>query len=52
MRWPWTKPETRNYTDSVTSAFIAAAESGVDDVPLSTAALESAAGLYARACQC
>lgn len=48
MKWPWTrKVETRSYADSVTAAFIAAAE-GVDSAPLAVAALETAAGLYAR----
>ena len=48
MRWPWQKPETRNFTHSVTSSFIAAAEGGVDSAPLATAALEIASGTYAR----
>ncbi len=47
MRWPWQKREQRSYTDSITSAFVAAAE-GVDSAPLAVAALETAAGLYAR----
>ena len=49
MRWPWQrKPEKRNYTDSITAAFQAAAEGGTSTAPLATAALESAAGLYGR----
>ena len=49
MKWPWTrKVETRSYTDQVTAAFIASAE-GIDAAPLAVAALETAAGLYARA---
>ncbi len=48
MKWPWQKREQRSYTDSVTAAFVAGAE-GVDSAPLAVAALETAAGLYARA---
>ena len=50
MRWPWQqrKPERRNYTDSITAAFQAAAEGGTSTAPLATAALESAAGIYGR----
>ena len=48
MRWPWQKPETRNYSDTITASFVAAAEGGVDSAPLATAALEIASGLYAR----
>ena len=48
MRWPWTrKLETRSYTDSITSAFLASAE-GADSAPLAVAALEVAAGFYGR----
>ena len=53
--WPWSKrePEQRQtaqgYTASLTAALQAGAEGGVSDTaPLATAALESAAGLYAR----
>ena len=55
MRWPWSKrqPEQRStaqgYTASLTAALQAGAEGGVSDTaPLATAALEAAAGLYAR----
>ena len=49
MRWPWQrKPERRNYTDTVTAAFQSAAEGGASTAPLATAALEAAAGLWAR----
>ena len=56
MRWPWSKqrePEKRStavgYTASLTAALQAGAEGGIaDTAPLATAALEAAAGLYAR----
>ena len=54
MRWPWqSKPEERStaqgYTASLTAALEAGASVGVaDTAPLATAALEIAAGLYAR----
>ena len=55
MKWPWSKrePEQRStaqgYTASLTAALQAGAEGGVSDTaPLATAALEAAAGLYAR----
>ena len=55
MRWPWAKrePEQRStaqgYTASLTAAFATGATEGVSDTaPLATAALEAAAGLYAR----
>ena len=47
--WPFKrKPEKRNYTDTITSAFLAAAQGEANEAPLATAAVESAAGLYAR----
>ena len=52
--WPWRKaPEQRStaqgYTASLTAALQAGAEGGVSDAaPLATAALEAAAGLFAR----
>ncbi len=54
MRWPWQKqtPEQRStpqgYTASLTAAFEGAAVAGTETAPLATAALEAAAGLYAR----
>ena len=54
MRWPWQrKAEERStaqgYTASLTAALEAGASGGVaDTAPLATAALEIAAGLYAR----
>ena len=54
MRWPWQKrePEQRStaqgYTASLTAAFEGAAVAGTETAPLATAALEVAAGLYAR----
>ena len=49
MRWRWRRrAEKRNYTDTITAAFQAAAEGGASTAPLATAALESAAGLYGR----
>ncbi len=53
MRWPWSKPEKRStaqgYTASLTAALETGAFEGVgDNAPLATAALEMAAGLYAR----
>ena len=54
MRWPWQrKSEERStaqgYTASLTAALEAGASAGVADTdPLATAALEIAAGLYAR----
>ena len=55
MKWPWSKrePEQRStaqgYTAALTAAFATGATEGVSDTaPLATAALEAAAGLYAR----
>ena len=55
MRWPWSKaaePEQRQaatgYTSQIVGALHAAAEGGTEATPIATAALEIAAGLYAR----
>ena len=49
FRWPFkSAPEKRDFTDTITASFVAAAEGGVDSAPLATAALEACAGLYAR----
>ncbi len=48
MRWPWQKPETRSYTDTIVSAYLASATGGLNDAPLETGALEIAAGIYSR----
>lgn len=55
MRWPWKRRETRaSYTDAYTSLLIAAADG--EDAPKGnahlTAAVEAAAGLWARAFAC
>ena len=50
MRLPWQRRRTerRSYTDTITSAFQAAAEGGTSTAPLATAAVETATGLHAR----
>ena len=55
MRWPWKRnpePETRSgvgYTASLTAALEAGATGAIgDSAPIATAAVEAAAGLYAR----
>ena len=53
MRWPWSKPEERQTAVGYTAALTAALEAGAsgsaaNNAPLATAALEIAAGLYAR----
>ena len=49
MRWPWRqRGETRSYTSLIQDAALATAEHG-DSGAYRTAALETAAGLYARA---
>jgi len=54
MRWPWSKPvpaavtERRNYTGSLIAALEGGASGPSTRAPLKTAALEAAAGLYAR----
>ena len=55
MKWPWSKrePEQRStaqgYTAALTAAFATGATEGVGNAaPLATAALEAAAGLFAR----
>ena len=52
MRWPWQQLETREsqpFTDAVVEALIAQAEGSRPGDPRAIAALETAAGLYARA---
>ena len=53
MRWPWSrKAEERSTSQGYTASLTAALEAGVlgvgDTAPLSTSALEIAAGLYSR----
>ena len=52
MRWPWQQRETRQaqqpFTDAIVSAIVAQAEGTVTGDPTAIAALEVAAGLYAR----
>ena len=53
MRWPWQPPvevrESQPFTDAVVAALTTAAAGGVVGDPSGLAALEAAAGLYARA---
>ena len=52
MRWPWSKPETRQsapYSDAVVAAIVDAAGGSTSGDPSAIAALETAAGLWARA---
>ena len=52
MRWPWSKPETRQsapYSDAVIAGIIAAAGGSTPGDPSAIAALETAAGLWSRA---
>lgn len=52
MRWPWSKPETRQsapYSDAVVAAIVEAAGGGsTSGDPSAIAALETSAGLWAR----
>ena len=50
MRWPWTKPETRDssYTDALIASIVTNATGATIATPTATGALESAAGLVAR----
>ena len=47
IRWPWRRGEARSYTSLIQDAALATAEHG-DSGAYRTAALETAAGLYAR----
>ena len=54
MRWPWQSPEvevreSQPFTDAVVAAVVAAASGASAGDPSGLAALEAAAGLYARA---
>ena len=49
MRWPWSKPEVRNYTDAIISGLTSYAAGTGAITALSTAALQSCAQLYANA---
>ena len=54
MRWPWSKPQTRAsapYTDAIISSIVSAAGGTATGNPGAIAALETAAGLWARAMQ-
>ena len=49
MRWPWSKPETRqSATDAVVAALVSRAGGGVASDPNSSGALEMACGVWSR----
>ena len=50
MRWPWRKQteQRASYSDAVVKAILAGSQGGAVGDPGAIAALETAAGLYAR----
>ena len=49
MRWPWKRVEKRNYSSTILAALEAAADASGDPTPLTSAAVEIAAGFWGRA---